>query len=88
MGRTARANTGLQREIHPSQALGLQLAVLLGLVPGRPHECRLHCQVNRRLADLVISREGYVVEQQNRGLLEAAANAHATNLPSTASEIE
>jgi hypothetical protein len=35
MGRTARTNTGLQREIHFFRAIGLQLAVFFGLVPRR-----------------------------------------------------
>ena len=34
----------------------------------------LHCQVNRNLADLVISREGYAVEQRNYGRLETATD--------------
>ena len=43
MGRTARANTGLQREKQFFTAIGLQLAVLLGLVARRRRERGLHC---------------------------------------------
>ena len=43
MGRTARANTGLQREKHFFTAIGLRLAVLLGLVAWRRRERGLHC---------------------------------------------
>jgi hypothetical protein len=42
MGRTARTNTRLQREIHFFRAIGLQLAILFRLVPWRCGECGLH----------------------------------------------
>jgi hypothetical protein len=41
-GRTTHANTGMQHEIHFFTAIGLQLAVLRGLVPRCGCACGLH----------------------------------------------